>query len=92
MKNVSFCFCIYIYILNRICSYSGSTHNLTCSSGLVLQQQGVCHTVAFPFALKSHLKAKEELRKLKYFTMQIYNLQKVLYRKPQSFKILELYN
>jgi len=33
------------------------------------------HTVALPFTLK-HLNAKEELWKLKYFTMQKYNLQK----------------
>jgi hypothetical protein len=34
-------------------------------------KQGVCHTVAFlPFTLKRDLKAKEELWKLKYFTMQ----------------------
>jgi hypothetical protein len=36
-------------------------------------QQGVCHTVALPFTLKStYLKATEELWKLKYFTMQKY--------------------
>ncbi len=28
--------------------------------------------------IKKYLKAKEELRKLKYFTMQKYNLQKIL--------------
>jgi hypothetical protein len=28
--------------------------------------------------IKKHLKAKEELWKLKYFTMQKYNLQKIL--------------
>jgi hypothetical protein len=34
-------------------------------------KQGVCHTVALPFTLKKKdLKAKEELWKLKYFTMQ----------------------
>jgi hypothetical protein len=37
---------------------------------------GVCHTVALPFALKKYLKAKEELWKLKNFTMQKYSLQK----------------
>jgi len=32
------------------------------------------HTVALPFTLKSnHLKAKEKLRKLKYFKAQKYN-------------------
>jgi len=38
--------------------------------------------------LKWYLKAKEELWKLKYFTMQKYNLQKILEKKPKSFKIL----
>jgi hypothetical protein len=42
-------------------------------------KQGVCHTVALPFTFfKKDLKAKEELWKLKYFTMQEYNLQKIL--------------
>jgi hypothetical protein len=37
----------------------------------------VCHTAALPITLlKKYLKAKEELRKLKYFTIQKYNLQK----------------
>jgi hypothetical protein len=35
-----------------------------------LKKQGVCHAVALPFTLKlSILKAKEELWKLKYFTI-----------------------
>jgi len=34
--------------------------------------------VALPFTLKKYLDAKEELRKFKYFTMQKYNLQKIL--------------
>jgi hypothetical protein len=39
----------------------------------------VCHTVALPFTLQNkYLKAKEELWKLKYFSMQKYNLQKIL--------------
>ncbi len=40
--------------------------------------KGVCYNVALSFTLKksSHLKAKEELWKLKYFTMQQYNLPK----------------
>jgi hypothetical protein len=46
--------------------------------------------VALPFTLiKKYLKPKEELRKLKYFTMQKYNLQKkILKKNPKSFKIL----
>ncbi len=40
--------------------------------------KGVCHTVAIAIYIKKYLKAKEELWKLKYFTMQKYNLQKIL--------------
>jgi len=44
--------------------------------------------MALPFTLKRILMQKEELWKLKYFTMQkIYNLQKILSKKPKSFKI-----
>jgi hypothetical protein len=44
--------------------------------------------VALPFTLKKYSKAKEEeLWKLKYFNMQKYNLQKILYKKPK--KILQ---
>jgi len=44
--------------------------------------------MALPFALKKYLKAKEELWKLKYFTMQKYNLQKIPpKKKPKSFQI-----
>jgi hypothetical protein len=39
--------------------------------------------VALPFALQPYLKAKEELWKLKYFTLQKYNLQKILEKKPK---------
>jgi hypothetical protein len=43
----------------------------------ITEKQGVCHIVALPFTLKKYLKAiEEELWKLKYFTMQKYNLQK----------------
>jgi hypothetical protein len=38
--------------------------------------------------IKKYLYAKEELWKLKYFTMQKYNLQKILWKKPKSFKII----
>jgi hypothetical protein len=41
-------------------------------------EQGVCHTVGLALYIKNYLKAKGELRKLKYFTMQKYNLQKIL--------------
>jgi len=38
--------------------------------------------------IKKYLKAKEELWKLKYFTLQKYNFQKILQKKQKSFKIL----
>jgi hypothetical protein len=43
-----------------------------------IYKQGVFHTVALPFTLKKDLKAKEELWNLKYFTMQKYNLPKII--------------
>jgi hypothetical protein len=44
-----------------------------------MYQQGVCHIVALPFTLKKiYLEAKEKLGKLKCFTIQKYNLQKIL--------------
>jgi hypothetical protein len=50
---------------------------VTCpSSSKAKFKQGVCHTVALPFTIKKYLKAKEELWKFIYFTMQKYNLQK----------------
>jgi hypothetical protein len=36
----------------------------------------VCHTHGLAVYIKKYLKAKEELWKSKYFTMQKYNLQK----------------
>jgi hypothetical protein len=46
---------------------------------IYIYKQVVCHTGALPFTLKSiYLKAKEELCKLKYLTMQKYNLQEIL--------------
>jgi hypothetical protein len=33
------------------------------------QKQGVCHTMAFPLHIKKYLKEKQELWKLKDFTM-----------------------
>jgi hypothetical protein len=48
----------------------------------------VCHTAALPFTLKKYLNAKEDLWKLKYFTLQKYNLGKFLLKKPKSFEKL----
>jgi hypothetical protein len=47
------------------------------------KKQRLCHTLALPFT-KKYLKAKEELWKLKYFSMQKYNLQKILFKKNQN--------
>jgi hypothetical protein len=47
------------------------------------------HGLAIAIYIKKYLQAKEEeLWKLEYFTMQKYNLQKILEKKPKSFKIL----
>jgi hypothetical protein len=43
-----------------------------------LFKQGVCHIVALPFTFLKYFKGKEKLWNLKYFTMQKYNLQKML--------------
>ncbi len=44
-----------------------------------LQKQGVCHTVGgLAIYIKMYLNAKEELWKLKYLTMQKYNVKKIL--------------
>ncbi len=43
----------------------------------------VTRGVALPFTLKKYLKAKEELWKLKYFTMQEYNLLKYLLKETK---------
>jgi hypothetical protein len=40
------------------------------------KQGGVSHCGLVAIYIKKYLKAKEELWKLKYFTMQKYNLQK----------------
>jgi hypothetical protein len=49
----------------------------------------VSHCGLAIYYIKKYLKAKEELWKLKYFTMQKYNLQTNPYKKkPKSFKIL----
>jgi hypothetical protein len=42
------------------------------------QQQGGVSQCGLAIYIKKYLRAKEELWKLKYFTMQNYNLQKIL--------------
>jgi len=41
-------------------------------------KQGACLPVALPLALKIILRKKEELWELRHFTLQKYNLQKIL--------------
>jgi len=43
-----------------------------------LNKECVGHTVASPFTLKTILRQKKKIMKFKYFSMQKYNLQKVL--------------
>jgi hypothetical protein len=70
----------------------GNAPNLTSKTDLNNEtvansiKQGVCHTVALPFTLKRYLKAKEEIGKLIYLTMQKYNLQN---NPPKETKILQ---
>jgi len=45
--------------------------------------RGVSHCVALPFTLKSNLKTKEKLWKLKVFTMKKYNLEKNLLKETK---------
>ncbi len=52
-----------------------------------LWTRGVSH-YGLAIYIKKYIKAKEEVWKLKYFTMQKYNLQKILWKKPKSFKVL----
>jgi hypothetical protein len=40
--------------------------------------QGVCHTVSLPFTFKSILRQKKKYGNSNIFTMQKYNLQKIL--------------
>ncbi len=67
----------HIGAITKYESYSSWMKNTT--------EQGVCHTMALPFTLKSVFKAKEVLWKFKYFTMQKHNLQK---HPPKETKIL----
>jgi hypothetical protein len=48
----------------------------------------VSHHHGLAIYIKKDLKAKEELWKLKYFTMHKYNCQKILSKKPNPFKRL----
>ncbi len=51
---------------------------------IINTNKGCVTLVALPFYIKKELKAKEELWKLKYFTMQKYNLQKKTSKRNQN--------
>ncbi len=44
--------------------------------------------MAFAIYIKKYIKTKEELWKYKYFTMQKYNLQKILWKKPKILQAI----
>jgi hypothetical protein len=52
-----------------------------------LVTKGVSH-YGLAIYIEKYLKPKEELWKFKYFTMQKYNLQRILQKKEKSFNIL----
>jgi hypothetical protein len=52
----------------------------------------VCHTVALPFTLKSISREKKNYENSNISPWKIYNLPEILYKKPKSFKILQVYN
>jgi hypothetical protein len=61
---------------------------ITTSATSPQKTRGLSH-YGLAIYIKKYLKAKEELWKLKYFTMQnIIIFSKILYKKPKSFKIL----
>ncbi len=77
-------FIIYIYIVFNL--YFKKFNKIIFNIPLfhTIHKQWMCHTVALPFTLKNYLKAKGELWKLKYFTIQKYNLQKFLQKKNKN--------
>jgi hypothetical protein len=64
---------IYLVQLSHL-----SCPHLRLKTPALASTRGASHTVALPITLKKYLKAKEELWKLKYFTIQKYNLPKLL--------------
>jgi hypothetical protein len=63
----------------NLTNFAGQIFNITKLLKYFFLNEGVCHAVALSFTLKSLLsKRKNILWKFKYFTMQKYNLQKIL--------------
>ncbi len=63
----------------------------------VIKTKGLCHIVALPFTLKKKryylLRQKRRIMETQIFHhAKVYNLQKILKKKPKSFKLLEFCN
>jgi hypothetical protein len=54
----------------------------------LIKTRGCVTLYGLAIYIKKYFKAKEELWKLKYFTIQKYNLPKILEKEPKSFKML----
>ncbi len=76
---------VYMNLLTQVISPLFS-HTSSNKISKLLTPRGVSHC-GLPNYIKKYLKAKEELWKLKYFTMQKYNLQKNPLIETKSFKI-----
>jgi len=68
----------YVFFVNLIDFLHEARH----SPGTQIKTRGVSH-FGRAMHIKKYLKAKEESWKLKYFTMQKYNLQKSLLKKTK---------
>jgi hypothetical protein len=66
---------VYKYKNNLYCGQTNK-HKLYLYCNLY-GKQGVCHTMALPFTLKSILGQKKNYGNSKFFTMKKYNLQKI---------------
>jgi hypothetical protein len=74
------CVCVFVFLKVLVYIKDGWKYNLKLTRGVSHYGLDIC--------IKKYLKAKEKLKKLKRFTMQKYNPQKILYKKPYSFNIL----
>jgi len=74
-KFVKFSIYIIFSMLSKILGPSSIWNLRTTNS---IKTRGVSHCDLEAIYIKKYLKAKEELWKLKYFSMQKYNLQKIL--------------
>jgi hypothetical protein len=69
------------------------SYDYACHLLFTTSKQGVCHIVASSFTLKSTLRQKNNYGNSNISPCKnIPNLQKILWKKPKSFKILYFYN